>query len=144
MRKALLTMFLVLAVVAGTTLVAKADSQQFNGPNGTQTLTTKIKAGLGIVKYSFSLSGATGSYAGSCAWFSQCKVSAQFTDVVKGVTYIETVTGLWNGRGWSNFNLGYSPVQASEESSFFELLCAALAFLLVLPLATKLRRPVRA
>jgi hypothetical protein len=144
MRKLFYSLALMTVLVLGSTLAAKADSQQFNGPSGTQTLTTNVNVGWAGINYTLTLSGATGSFAGSCAWFSQCSVSAQFTDVFKGVTYIETVTGLWNGWGWSNFKLGYAPVQASEESSLFELMAAALALVLVLPLAKKLRRPVQA
>ncbi|HZR56665.1 MAG TPA: hypothetical protein VFA74_07320 [Terriglobales bacterium] len=137
-------MLLLSVAITGTSLVARADSQQFNGPNGTQTLNANTNYGWSGVSYILTLSGASGSYSGSCAWFTQCKVSAQFTDIVKGITYTETVTGLWNGWGWSNFNLGYSQMQAPEESSLFELAAAALALILVLPFATKLRRSVQA
>jgi hypothetical protein len=145
MRKSLLTMFLFLALIAGTSSVAKADSQSFNvyGSNGMKTLTLNT-TGFWVLNYTLTLNGGSGSYTGVNTWFTPGKqFTAQFTDLFKGVAYREIFTAQWTGFGW-NFGRNYDSVQASEESSLFELLSAALALLLVLPLATKLRRPVRA
>jgi hypothetical protein len=145
MRNSLLTMLLFLAVIAGTTSVAKADSQSFNvyGSNGRKTLAVNT-TGFWVLNYTLTLNGGSGSYAGVNTWFTPGKLfTAQFTDVFKGVAYREIFTAQWTGFGWS-FGKNYDSVQASEESSFFELLAVALALILVLPLATKLRRPVRA
>jgi hypothetical protein len=145
MRKSFYSLALMIVLVLGSTLAAKADSQTFteNGPGGPQTLTANTTAGLGIFNYTLTLNGASGSYSGSCGWFGSCQVAAQFTNIIKGTKYTETIVGQMNwGRWWFDPNPRF--VQASEESSLFELLSVALALILVLPLAKKLRRPVQA
>jgi hypothetical protein len=145
MRKSFYSLALMIVLVLGTTLAAKADSQTFteNGPGGPQTLTANTTAGFGIFNYTLTLNGATGSYSGSCGWFGSCQITAHFTDVIKGITYSETIVGRMNW-GWLRFDKNPKFVQASEESSLFELLSVALALVLALPLAKKLRRPVQA
>jgi hypothetical protein len=147
MRKSFYSLALMIVLVLGTTLAAKADSQTFteNGPGGPQTLTanTNLDWSHWATNFTLTLNGATGSYSGSCGWIGSCQITAQFTDVIKGITYTETIVGQMNW-GWLQFDKNPRFVQASEESSLFELMAAALALVLVLPLATKLRRPVQA
>jgi hypothetical protein len=147
MCKSLYSILATMVLLLGTTLAAKADSQTFNNaPGGPQTLTYNTGGNLFAMNYTLSLSGATGFSFGSCGWLSSCQVTAQFTDIIKGVQYLETITGKWNGilgGGWERFTLA-ARVQVPEESSLFELLAAAVALALVLPWASRLRLPAQA
>jgi hypothetical protein len=146
MRKLPFGILATMVLLLGTTLGAKADSQTFNNaPGGPQTLTYNTGGNFFAMNYTLALSGATGLSFGSCGWLSSCQVTAKFTNIIKGVTYLETITGTWNGLlrgGWQAFTLTATPVQAPEESSLFELLAAALALAIVLPGAPRLRRPL--
>ncbi len=146
MRKSFYSLALMIVLVLGTTLAAKADSQSFNvaGANGVQTLTVNMNNAW-VFNYSLTLNGGSGLYSGVEAWFVSDKLmTMQFTDIVKGVSYLETFTAQWNGLWWNVGNTySESRVQTPEESALFELFAVGLALVLVLPLATKLRRPAQ-
>jgi hypothetical protein len=147
MYKSLYTILATLILLFGTTSAAKADSQTFNNaPGGPQTLTYNTGGNWTTMVYTLGLSGATGSFSGSCGWLSNCQVTAQFTEIIGGVKYLETITGQWNIflGGWQPFALTPTRVQAPEESSLFELLAVALALLLILPRAAKLQPAAQA
>jgi hypothetical protein len=146
MRRLFCSFVVVLALIACTTLVANADTQKFSGPDS-QTLTVTTNVWLGEANYSFNLGGLSGA-SGTC-WF-QCVVTSIFDLNVKGVTYQEKAVdqgqlvswGIWL---WSTPKFyPSSPLRAPEESSWFELTAAALALVMALPRAAKLRRAARA
>jgi hypothetical protein len=152
MRKSVGSFVVVAVVILGFTLAANADSQSIllSGPGGQQTLT--INTNLDFLHlnsgYSFALSGATGSTSGSCSWLSKCLVTAIFNTTVAGITYQETAVeqGQWSlwGWTWSNSSFSSTRVQVPEASSLLELMMVALALVLIVPRAAKLRRVVQA
>ena len=126
---------ILLAVVMGTTVAASANSQSFQetvkGPQGSQIVTVNYQASLSGFAYTVTLSGASGSFSGTCGLLSKCSLQGNFQGIGSLANFKETLTGSWSllsGKGPS-FNLAYS---SAEESSMIQLLCVLGLFALAI------------
>lgn len=136
----------LLAVMLGTTVAASANSQSFQetvkGPQGSQVVTVDYHATLLGFAYTVTLSGASGSFSGSCGLFSKCSMQGSFQGIGSLANFKETLSGSWSllsGKG-AAFNLAYS---SPEESSRVQLLCVLGLFALAIG-RYSLRNSVRA
>ena len=126
---------ILLAVVLGTTVAASANSQSFQetvkGPQGSQVVTVDYHATLMGFAYTVTLSGASGSFSGTCGLFSKCSMQGSFQGIGSLANFKETVSGSWSllsGKG-AAFSLAYS---SPEESSMVQLLCILGLFALAI------------